>query len=117
MVRVIFLDLNMKRCNMLLEFTDYNFKVPSVGLTIIDFWSPWCRPCNSLNPVIKTLSENNTDVTVGKLNTIENPAIANQFSVSAIPTILFFKDGRLAKRLLGYHTEAQLQKCINELKL
>ena len=104
---------------MILEFTDYNFKdkLSLTGLTIVDFWSPWCRPCNMLNPVIHKLAENNADVVIGKLNTSENPGLLTQFGVSAIPAILFFKDGKLVKKLLGYHTESQLQSHINELKL
>jgi thioredoxin 1 len=104
---------------MILEFTDDNFKekLSSTGLTIVDFWSPWCRPCNMLNPVIHKLAEDNSDVIIGKLNTVENPGLTAQFGVSAIPAILFFKDGSLVRKLLGYHSESQLQGYINELKL
>ena len=104
---------------MILEFTDYNFKdkLSLNGLTMVDFWSPWCRPCNMLTPVIQKLAENNADVTIGKLNTVENPALTTHFGVSAIPAIFFFKDGKLVRKLLGYHTESQLQNHIDELKL
>ena len=103
---------------MLLEFTEHNFgsALSSHGLAVVDFWSPWCGPCNMLTPVIKRLAENNSDVMVGKLNTSENPSLTTQYSVNAIPTILFFKDGKVVKRLLGYQSEAQLQKCVDELK-
>lgn len=104
---------------MLIEFTDHNFSslLPATNrLTIVDFWSPWCRPCNMLNPVLKTLAEKNKDVTIGKVNTVENQALTEQFSISAIPAILFFKDGTLVKQILGFQTEQQLQKQINELK-
>ena len=103
---------------MLLEVTDQNLDsiTANSGLVILDFWSPWCSPCNLLNPVIKRLSENNADVTIGKLNTTENGSAARKFDVNAIPTILFFKDGKLVKKLLGYHTEAVLQRYIDELK-
>lgn len=103
---------------MLLEVTEHNLDsvMAKSGLVIVDFWSPWCSPCNMLNPVIKQLAENNADVTIGKLNTIENGAACRRFRVDAIPTILFFKDGNLVKKILGYHTEAKLQQMINELK-
>lgn len=103
---------------MLLELTDHNFQNSiGSGLVMVDFWSPWCKPCIMLNPVVKSLAEHNADITIGKLNTVENGAAASAFGVNAIPTIMFFKDGNLVKKLLGYHTEAQLQKYINELKL
>lgn len=112
------IDLNMRRYNMLLEVTNNNLDsvISGSGIVILDFWSPWCSPCNMLNPVIKKLAENNADVSIGKLNTSENLESARRFSVTAIPTILFFKDGVLVKKLLGYQNENVLQKCINDLK-
>jgi thioredoxin 1 len=102
---------------MLLEVTDYSFdSTIASGLVIVDFWSPWCGPCNMLNPVIKSLAEHNQDVTIGKLNTAENSAVCHRFGINAIPSILFFKDGNLVKKLLGYYGESVLQKHINDLK-
>lgn len=103
---------------MLLEVTESNLDSVTTrgGLVLLDFWNPWCGPCNMLNPVIKQLAEKNSDVTIGKLNTIEHTSVARRFGVDAIPTILFFKDGNLVKRTLGYHNENVLQKMINELK-
>jgi len=103
---------------MLLEVTEHNLAgvTASVGLVVIDFWSPWCSPCNMLNPVIKKLAENNTDITIGKLNTVENTGVAGRYGIDAIPTILFFKNGKMVKKILGYHNEAVLQRYINELK-
>lgn len=103
---------------MLLEVTESNLDSVTTrgGLVIVDFWSPWCSPCNMLNPVIKQLAEKNGDITIGKLNTIENTGVARRFGIDAIPTILFFKDGNLVKKILGYHNENVLQKMINELK-
>jgi thioredoxin 1 len=103
---------------MLLEVTESNIDnvTGKSGLVIVDFWNPWCGPCNMLNPVIKRLAENNADVTIGKLNTTENMAAARKFNIDAIPTILFFKDGNLVKKLLGYHNENVLQNIVNQLK-
>jgi len=104
---------------MLVEFTDYNFSslLPASNrLTIVDFFSMWCRPCNMLTPILKKLAEKNKDVTIGKVNTVENSFLTEQYNIQAIPAILFFKDGNLVKQLLGLQTEAQLQKHINELK-
>jgi len=103
---------------MLLEVTESNldFVTARSGLVVLDFWSPWCSPCNMLNPVIKQLAEKNGDITIGKLNTIENTGVARRFGIDAIPTVLFFKDGNLVKKILGYHSENALQKMIDELK-
>lgn len=103
---------------MILEVTNNNLDsfLANSGLVIVDFWSPWCSPCNMLNPVIKRLAENNADVSIGKLNTAENLDSARRFSIDGIPSILFFKDGKVVKKLLGYYNESVLQKCINDLK-
>jgi thioredoxin 1 len=69
-----------------------------------------------LNPVLRALAEKNPDVTIGKVNTVENSSLTEQFGIQAIPAILFFKDGELVRQLLGFQTETQLQKHINELK-
>ena len=103
----------------MIEFNDSNFDT-NIGLTpelvVIDFWSPWCRPCNMLNPIIKSIAEKNSSIVVGKLNTIENPITTAKFNISGIPTILFLKEGKIAERLLGYQTEEKLQKIIEKLK-
>lgn len=105
----------------MVNLTDENFESEILnfsGFAIVDFFSMWCSPCNMLMPVFERLSMSpqNTDIRFGKLNTAENLGAARRFGVDAIPTILFFKDGKLVKKLLGYQNENALQKCINELK-
>ena len=69
---------------------------------VVDCWAPWCGPCRMMSPVIDELA---TDlkgrVTFGKLNTDENQDIAMRYQVQAIPTLLIFKDGKLADRKVG----------------
>ena len=69
---------------------------------VVDCWAPWCGPCRMMSPVIEELA---TDlkgrVTFGKLNTDENQDIAQRYQVQAIPTLLIFKDGKLADRKVG----------------
>jgi thioredoxin 1 len=68
---------------------------------VLDFWAPWCGPCRMMEPVLKEVAEENDAITVGKLNVDENPAVATKFDILSIPTLLVFKDGQIAKKLVG----------------
>ena len=69
---------------------------------LIDCWAPWCGPCRMLSPTIEHLAaESNGRWIVGKLNTDENPQVAQQFQISGIPTLLIFQNGKLVDRLVG----------------
>jgi len=69
---------------------------------VVDCWAPWCGPCRMMSPVIEELAADLKDkITFGKLNTDENQDIAARYQVQAIPTLLIFKDGKLADRKVG----------------
>lgn len=103
---------------MLLEITNTNLNptLAAEGLLVLDFWSAWCGPCLKLNPTIKALADKNLDVAFGKVNITENQDIAESFSITHMPTIIFIKNGNVLKKTVGLQSEAQLQKIINELK-
>ena len=69
---------------------------------VVDCWAPWCGPCRMMSPVIDELATDlKGKITFGKLNTDENPDMAMKYQVQAIPTLLIFKDGKLADRKVG----------------
>ncbi len=82
----------------LLTFTDENFQaevLDSAQPVLVDFWAPWCGPCQRLTPTIEELAaEYEGRVRVGKLNTDENPQTATTQQISAIPTVMLFKGGQ-----------------------
>jgi|JI8StandDraft_1071087.scaffolds.fasta_scaffold870118_1 thioredoxin 1 len=77
---------------------------------LVDFWAPWCGPCNMVAPEIKKVSEVWKDkVTVIKLNTDEKPEIANQFNITGIPTMILFKNGKEIFRKSGAMRSEDIQ--------
>jgi len=80
------------------------------GAVLVDFWAPWCGPCQMMGPVVEELAKKyDGKVKVAKLNVDENPAVSQQFQVMSIPTFIFFKDGEEKERMVGAHDRETLQ--------
>jgi thioredoxin 1 len=76
----------------------------------VDCWAPWCGPCRMMTPIIDELAAENTGkIAFAKLNTDENRDIAARYQIQAIPTLLIFKDGKLADRKVGAMPKKLLQ--------
>lgn len=90
---------------MATQFTDQTAQeaIASGQVVVIDFWATWCGPCIKLGPVVEELAEKYGDkALIGKLNIDENDEVSSNFRVRNIPTVLFFKDGELKDRSVGY---------------
>jgi thioredoxin 1 len=82
---------------------------------VVDFWAEWCGPCKMIAPMLEELaSEQAGKVTVAKLNVDENPELAMRYNVMSIPTLLVFKDGDVAKRLVGAKPKSALLQELSE---
>lgn len=82
---------------------------------LIDFWASWCMPCKMMSPVVDKLAEENINAKVCKVNVDEQPELAEQFQVMSIPTLLFFKEGEVAKKMVGVQDENDLRSVLQEL--
>jgi len=68
---------------------------------IVDFWADWCGPCKRLSPAVEELSNETSSVKIGKVNVDEQPELASKFQVMSIPTLIFFKDGKVYNTSVG----------------
>jgi thioredoxin 1 len=90
------------------EVLDYQGKI------IVDFWAPWCGPCQMLGPVIDEIGDELKDkIKVVKINVDENQELATEYNISSIPAVLIFENGQVKSTLIGFR---QKQEYLNALK-
>lgn len=75
---------------------------------LLDFWASWCGPCRMVGPIVDEIAAERGDLKVGKVNVDEQPELAGQFGVMAIPTLVVMKDGRITSQAAGARPKAQI---------
>ena len=104
---------------MEMEFTDQNFEqevLRSDVSVLVDFWAPWCGPCQMMGPIVEELAREMGDkAKVGKLNVDENGEISSKFGIMSIPAIKIFKDGEVVKEFVGVQSKENLKKELEAL--
>jgi len=94
------------------EVTDSNFQaevLEAEGPVLVDFWAPWCGPCRVVAPVLEEMAGERDDLKVVKLNVDDNQQTAASYQVMSIPTLILFRDGQVAKKVVGALPKKRLE--------
>ena len=104
---------------MAIEFTDKNFKeevLQSDKVVLVDFWAPWCGPCQMMGPIIDELAtEMGEGFKIGKLNVDENSQSASDYGIMSIPAIKVFRNGQIVKEFTGVQNKESLKAELQNL--
>ena len=82
------------------------------GTALVDFWAPWCGPCQMMGPIVDQFTAEHSDILVGKVDTDQCPQLAQEYGVMTIPTLIVFKDGKEVARKIGVQPKAALAELV-----
>ncbi|PID40628.1 MAG: thioredoxin [Proteobacteria bacterium] len=103
----------------IMEIGDGNFDaeiIQSDKPAVVDFWAPWCGPCKAIGPILDELAQTYGDkVKFTKCNVDDNPVTPGKFGVKAIPTLIFFKDGKVTDQITGMVAKNKLEEALSKV--
>lgn len=103
---------------LLKDITDGTFETEVMKSNVpvlVDFWAEWCPPCRAMTPIVESLAQQfESKAKIVKLNVDDNPSVTQRFGIKGIPTMIVFKGGKEAERIVGATNEDSLKRIIEE---
>ena len=96
--------------------TDNFAEQTNSGVSLVDFWAPWCGPCKMLSPIIDQIADEFEDIKICKVDIDENSEIAAKYNVRTIPAVFILKDGEIMEQFIGVQSKQALIEAINNAK-
>jgi thioredoxin 1 len=101
----------------IVEITKDNYEekvMKAEGKVLLDFWATWCGPCKMIAPYVEQVAEECPHITVGKIDVDEQPALAMEFGITSIPTLVVMEKGEKVTQALGYRPKESILKLLGE---
>ena len=98
-----------------INITKDNFQQEVVAASqtvLVDFWATWCGPCQMMGPILEELATKHPEIKVGKINVDEQPELATQFQIDALPALMVFKDGKASAQTVGLQPIENLEQLL-----